>query len=100
MATGSLLVCKFFLNYLHKVSCLVMRMKQMIIHSILLVSKKKYKILPICLKHYKLWSLVKVVKENSVIHLMECLGLRGLNATYYIIFLKKRKEFDCSTYCY
>ena len=44
----SLSVCKFSLYYPHKISCLVMRVKQMIIYSNL--SKMKYRIPPTCLQ--------------------------------------------------
>ena len=46
-APASLSVCKFSLYYPHNISCLVMRIKQMIIHSYL--SKMKNRILPNCL---------------------------------------------------
>ena len=45
---GQLSVCKFFLHYPYKTGCLVMRIKQMIVHSN--VSKMKNKILPACLQ--------------------------------------------------
>ena len=45
-APVSLSVCKFFLHYTHRICCLVMRTKQMIIQSSL--SKMKNKILPTC----------------------------------------------------
>ena len=48
---GSLSVYKFSLYYPHKISCLVMRIKQMIIHSNL--SKMKDKILLTCLQGNK-----------------------------------------------
>ena len=48
LGPASLSVCKFSLHYPHKTSCLVIRMKQMIIHSNL--PKMKDKILPVCLK--------------------------------------------------
>ena len=47
-ATASLSECKFSLRYLYKISCLVMKIRQMIIHNNL--SKMKIKILPTCLK--------------------------------------------------
>ena len=45
---SSLSACKFSLHYPHKISCLVVRIKQLIIHSNL--SKMKNKILPTCLQ--------------------------------------------------
>ena len=48
LAQANLSVCKFSLRYPHKISCLVMRIKQMIIHRKL--SKMKNKILPTCLQ--------------------------------------------------
>ena len=47
-APASLTVCRFYLYYPHKISCFVMRIKQIIIHSNL--SKMKIKILPACLQ--------------------------------------------------
>ena len=47
-APASLSVCKFSLHYPHELSCLVTRIKQMIIHSSL--SKITNKILPTCLQ--------------------------------------------------
>ena len=44
----TLSVCEFSLHYPHKVSCLVMRIKKLIIHRKL--SKMKNKILPTCLQ--------------------------------------------------
>ena len=47
-SASQLSVCKLSLHYPHKISCLVMRIKEMIIHSNL--SKMKNKILQTCLQ--------------------------------------------------
>ena len=62
LAPFHLSVCKFSLHFPHKISCLVMRIKQMIIHSNL--SEMKNKILQTCLQGYNRNSLGEV-NNNS-----------------------------------
>ena len=71
-APASLSVCKFSLHYPHKISCLVMRTKPLIINSNLSKMKNKFSQL-----FYK--ETIETVQENSVIHhITACLWLRRL----------------------